>query len=329
MQGGQWNGRRRRTRFRHFRRERIALLIVSAALIVFGLVKLIGYGADLAASRQTAADLREAYREQTKTPVAETPVPAPILTASTVPSPTVKQARTVRTAAVPTLEPAPRLVPVSYPNNPDLQVNSRFRMLRQQNKDIAGWLTISGLLDEPVVQRDEVFYMDHDALGKKNVNGAIFLDSGISLKKRPCTLILYGHNMKTGAMFGCLRNYENISFYHKNPFITFDTKYEEGRYVIFAAGSIRTEPPYTRSNYIDFFYLTSDRVNERETALKVLKTASVHTCTVDVQLEDQLLLLITCVDNDAERRVIAARRVRDGENEQDLKKQVERSRKRY
>ena len=35
------------------------------------------------------------------------------------------------------------------------------------------------LLDEPVVQRDETFYMNHDALGGKNVNGAIFLDSGI------------------------------------------------------------------------------------------------------------------------------------------------------
>ena len=213
MQGGQWNGRRRRTRFQRFCWKRLALLAVSAALVVFGLVKLIGYGADLAASRQTAAVLRESYREQTEALAAETPVPAPTLTASAVPSPTAKQAKTVQTAAVPTLKPVQRLVPVSYPNNPGLQVNSRFRMLRQQNKDITGWLTISGLLDEAVVQRDEVFYMDHDALGKKNINGAIFLDSGISLKTRPYTLILYGHNMKTGAMFGCLRNFENAALY--------------------------------------------------------------------------------------------------------------------
>ncbi len=69
------------------------------------------------------------------------------------------------------------------------------------------------LLDEPVMQRDETYYMDHDLLGKPNVNGALFLDSGISLKTRPYSLVIYGHNMKTGAMFGCLRNYENLAFY--------------------------------------------------------------------------------------------------------------------
>ena len=46
-----------------------------------------------------------------------------------------------------------------------------------------------------------------------------------------------------------------------------------------------------------------------------------------VEYDDQLLLLVTCVDNDDERRVVAARRVRDGENEKELKKVVERSRK--
>ena len=83
--------------------------------------------------------------------------------------------------------------------------------------------------------------MDHDALGEKNVNGAIFLDAAVTLKSRPYSLVLYGHNMKTGAMFGNLRNYENASFYHKNPFISFDSMYEKGRYVIFAVTNISIE----------------------------------------------------------------------------------------
>ena len=37
--------------------------------------------------------------------------------------------------------------------------------------------------------------MNHDALGKKNVNGAIFPDSRISPKTWPCTYFLYGHSL--------------------------------------------------------------------------------------------------------------------------------------
>ena len=58
-----------------------------------------------------------------------------------------------------------------YPNNPSLKINNRFKALRKQNKDIVGWLSIAGLLDEAVTQRDEDYYMTHDALGKKNVSG--------------------------------------------------------------------------------------------------------------------------------------------------------------
>ena len=314
MQGWQWNGRRRHARFRRFRWDRLALVILSAALIVFGIVKLAGYGADYAASRQTADELKQAYQETTPEPM-ETPAP----TASPVPpmpSPTVSQAAPASTPA-----PEPMLGAVSYPNNPSLKINNRFKALRKENKDIVGWLNLGTLLDEAVVQRDEEYYMTHDALGKKNVNGAIFLDSGISLKTRPYCYILYGHNMKTGAMFGNLRNYENLQFYHANPFISFDSMYEEGRYVIFAVGTINIAERVR--NYVDLYLLLSSNIRDRQTAIDTLIKASVHSCTIDVQPDDQLLILVTCVDNVNERRVVAARRVREDETE--LKKIVERS----
>ncbi|MCR5565615.1 MAG: hypothetical protein K6F61_02090 [Clostridiales bacterium] len=36
---------------------------------------------------------------------------------------------------------------------------------------------------------------------------------------------------------------------------------------------------------------------------------------VDVRIDDQILLLVTCVDKDTDRRIVAARRIRDGEEE--------------
>lgn len=314
MRGGQWNGRRRHARFRRFRWDRLALVILSAALIVFGIVKLGSYKADFIASRQTADELKKTYQEATPEPV-ETAAPA----ASPVPpapSPTVFQAAS-------TPAPVPMLGAVSYPNNPNLKINSRFKALRKENKDIVGWLNIANLLDEPVVQRDAVYYMDHDALGKKNVNGAVFLDSGVSLKTRPYALLLYGHNMKTGAMFGCLRNYENLSFYHNNPFIAFESMYEDGRYVVFAVGSVSIEPQ--SRHYVDFFSFLSANVQTRQNAIDTLKAASVYSCPMEVLPDDQLLILVTCVEKNEKRRIVAARRIRDGENETELKKIVERS----
>ena len=313
MQGGQWKGRRKRkSRFRRFPWVRAALIAVSAALVLFALVNFIGYGADYLSSRRTAEALRQAYPSET---------PAPETTAAPTEQPLTASPTPARATPRPTPTPAAVLPPVKYPINSSLIIGDRFKALRRQNKDIVGWLTLGTLLDEGVTQRDATYYLTHDALGKKNVNGAIFLDSGTSLKTRPYTFLLYGHNMKSGAMFGCLRNYENIGFYRANPFITFDTMYENGRYVIFAVGTVNIVEQVR--NYVNLFSLLSSNIQERQTAMGALVNASVLSCPIDVRPDDQLLLLVTCVDHDNERRVVAARRIRDGEDEETLKKQAQ------
>ncbi|MBR0228165.1 MAG: class B sortase [Clostridia bacterium] len=315
MQGGEWKGRRKRkTRFRRFPWVRAALIAVSAALALFALVKFIGYGADYLSSRRTADELRKAYQSET---------PAPEITAAPTEAPATAAPTPARTTPRPTPTPAAVLQSVKYPGNPTLIIGSRFKALRKQNKDIIGWLTLGDLLDEGVTQRDETYYLTHDALGKKNVNGAIFLDSSISLKTRPYAYLLYGHNMKTGAMFGCLRNYENLRSYRANPFITFDTMYEDGRYVIFAVGTVNIVERVR--NFVNLFAFLSSDIQERQTAMGALVNASVLSCPIDVRPDDQILLLVTCVDHDNERRIVAARRVRDGEDENELKKLAERS----
>ena len=223
----------------------------------------------------------------------------------------------------PAAAPLPTLEPVNYPGNPKRKVSQAFRELRQKNSDIVGWLQIKGLLEDAVVQRDNTYYMTRDPLKKKNSNGSLFLDAGVSLKSRPYTLLIYGHNMKSGAMFGCLRQFERLSFYRRNAFITFNTMYEEGRYVIFAVGTVSTETG--AENNPDYFDLMSLRPENRMRAIGTLKEASVYACDVDVQAEDQLLLLVTCVDKETDRRVVAARRVREGEKENELQKLIDRT----
>lgn len=184
-------------------------------------------------------------------------------------------------------------------------------------------MTIDGLLDEAVVQRDNEYYLDRDFRGYHNVNGALFLEQTCDLSMRPYTYLIYGHNMKSGLMFGSLRNYEDITFYRNNPFITFDTIYENGRYVIFAVATISIDSTHWR--FVNLTKLHSTIISYRQKEITNLIWRSKYNCKIDVQPQDQLLLLITCVDDETDRRVIAARRIREDETEEELQRLVKKT----
>ena len=150
------------------------LAVLACALVVWGAVGLIRYFSDLSASRQTAAELRSIYDQ----PVPVTEAPAADLTAVPVPP-----------TAVPATEvPADYgLLPaVPYPYNSSLRISDRFTDLRRKGKYITGWLRMDSV-DEPVVLKDNSYFLTRDATGKKNVNGAIFMDAGTRLETRPYT----------------------------------------------------------------------------------------------------------------------------------------------
>ena len=314
---------RRRRRYRTFvfrpaaerARGRIVLAAILCGVIAFSIWRLGSYAADYARAREASGDLRGMYYGQLQ----ET---APVAAATPTPPPQATPTATEPAAAQPTATRIPDKLPVvRYPDNPLLQPDERFARLRAEYGDVIGWLTIDGLLDEAVVQRDNIYYMTRDFRGQSNVNGALFLDEFVQLNTRPYTLIIYGHNMKTGAMFGGLRNYENLSFYRRNPFITFNTMYEEGRYVIFSVTRLSMEAEDER--FFDIDSLDVRATLRRSSTIQVLQQCSLIATGIDVRPDDQLLLLLTCVDDAGDRRIVAARRIRPDETEEALLKQAE------
>lgn len=296
---------------------RVTLIAVLSVVMVVSLINVGGYLMDLYKSREVSAALREAYYAEL---AAEKSVPTPVPTSAPAPTPILPPQAT----PLPTPTTAVMLERIAYPGNASASVRSRFAKVQRQNADIIGWLTIDNVLDEAVVQRDNSYYLRRDYRGYHNDNGAIFLEESIALNKgRPYTMMLYGHNMRSGAMFGCLRNYENINYYRKNAFLTFDTAYEDGNYVIFAVGTL-SQTPGSR-NYVNVSQLMSSRIAWRTEGIAALEKTSVIASKVDVKPDDQLLLLITCVDDDEERRYVAARRLREGESEEWMLQLVEKS----
>ena len=178
------------------------------------------------ASRQTARELQQVYDGADPEPEPSDQAPAETASPSVTPAPAAETPLPADPAA--SGSSAGILQPMQYPDNPGLKMSDRFKKLRKKGQYIVGWIRFDEV-DEAVAQKDNQFFLNHDATGKKNSNGAIFLDSGIFLTTRPYTFILYGHNMKSGNMFGRLKKYKESAYFHKHRIITFDTLYEDGQ----------------------------------------------------------------------------------------------------
>ena len=280
------------------------LLAVGVLLVAYGSIRLGRYLSEMNQARQTTAELREAAATESVTtapaatnkptgtpePLPETAVPVPAET-------TVSEEAPAVSATLPDVE---------YPNGYNLV--PRIQELRKKSEYIIGWITMDDL-DEPVVLKDNRFFLNHDAAGKRNSNGAIFMEEGTRLLTRPYTIMLYGHNMKSGMMFGNLRKYTDPTYCRKHRTFRFDTLYEEGQYEIFAVVTISVTPGKAR--YLDLWALRSPDRETRKDALASLKRANSYVSTAEVSEEDQILLLVTCVGDDDERLVVAAVRTKE------------------
>ena len=135
-------------------------------MIIYGAVRLIGYGADWLSSRQTTRELREIAAETEA-------LKDPVLSAAPETALPVREAEMVSASASDEPEEEPlqseTLPVVEYPNGYELV--SRIRNLRKKSEYIVGWITMDEI-DEPVAQKDNTFFLNHDATGKKIGPGA-------------------------------------------------------------------------------------------------------------------------------------------------------------
>jgi hypothetical protein len=123
--------------------------------------------------------------------------------------------------------------------------------------------------------------------------------------------------MKSGNMFGRLRKYKESAYFNSHRIITFDTLYEDWQYAVFSVMEMDTTPGTAR--WYDLWSLVTDRIPDREEAIRNLERRSVVRDVLDVRADDQILLLVTCLDDDdRERLVVAARRLRTGETQDRL-----------
>lgn len=174
-----------------------------------------------------------------------------------------------------------------------------YKKIYAENEDLVGWLQIEGTnINYPVLQSDtekeSQYYLTHSFAKKKDKNGSLFMDYRNDILDRDTNLIIYGHNMKSGAMFGSLKEYLDKDFLEKHKKVQFDTIYEHGTYEVIGAflSEVSYEDEYTFRYYN---FLNAGNESEFEAfRVNVMQLDALKMGGLDAKYGDQLLTLSTC-----------------------------------
>ncbi len=190
-------------------------------------------------------------------------------------------------------------------------IQDSFSQLLELNSDTIGYLSVGDIVSLPVVWRenDNSTYLDHNFSGEIAPEGALFLDGSNRITTDNC-LMIYGHNMQSGTMFGQLHLFGSASTVRNCPLITFDTIYENGIYAPFAAFRVSADEDVRK------FIMDESEFNAYVASMR---SKSLFTVPLDVSYGDRLLLLVTCdYDTDNGRFILACRSLRSGENSESV-----------
>ena len=191
-------------------------------------------------------------------------------------------------------------------------VLKKYEKLYQKNKKLVGWIKIDGTnIDYPVMQTvNNEYYLDHNYDQEYDKNGSIFMDKDCDAAHPNDNMIIYGHHMKSGKMFGNLNMYAKESFYKEHPSISFDTIYEEGTYDIMYVfrSKIYSEEEIV-FKYYKFIDATSE--NEFDSNMEEMAALSLYDTGIKAKYGDRLITLSTCDYEEANGRfVVVAKKVK-------------------
>ena len=190
-------------------------------------------------------------------------------------------------------------------------VLDEYKTLYEKNKKLIGWLKIDDtIIDYPVMQTsDNKYYLEHNFNQEYDKNGSLFLDCSCSVYPRSTNLIIYGHHMKSGQMFGQLQKYAKESYYEKHKEIQFDTIYEKGTYEIMY---VFRSQVYNEDDLVFKYYqfINANSGTEFQSYMEEMKKLSLYDTGVTAGYGDSLLTLSTCDNSQKDGRfVVVAKKI--------------------
>ncbi len=193
----------------------------------------------------------------------------------------------------------------------EVTLNS-YKILKDVNSDMVGWLTVKGTkIDYPVVRaKDNSYYLTTNFYKEADYNGWVFMDYRNNAVDLDANTIIYAHNRySSGIMFGTLPNVRKSSWLEKedNHYITFNTMDKVQKWKIFSYYNIKVTSDYLETTF--------DNKKEHEKFIKLITKRSKKNFKTTVTTDDKILTLSTCYNTDA-RFVVHAVLVTDEDDKQ-------------
>ena len=199
-----------------------------------------------------------------------------------------------------------------------------YQELYSENSDLIGWLKINDtVIDYPVMQtpEDEEYYLYRGFDKSKNSNGSLIMDTdsvvgigtaehGYQDGEEPSTnLIIHGHTMKSGAMFGNLQRYADADYTANHNIIQFDSLYEHREYEVIAA--FYSQVYYAYEDVFKFYkFFQADTQEEFDDWYENIKALSLFDTGVTAEFGDTFITLSCCsYQVDDGRFVVVGKRI--------------------
>ncbi len=284
-------------------RKRISILLIClaiACLILAGILTLLQKQKD----RQSENKLDQ-YRVEAEdiTPAPVTPVPTEASGSSGDDSPD---------SALPPEAEQATPTPVPTP----VAITNPYADAYLDNEHMVGWLVVEGTnIDYPVMWTpgDENYYLYRGFDGSDDLNGCLILDTDSSVDPITTNLIIHGHNMKSGAMFGRLTDYEDKSYYEEHKYITLYTEQCQRNYEIIA---VFRSQVYKKTDTVFKFYkfFQANTEEEFDDFYTNIKQLSIYDTGVTAEFGDHFITLSTCVYHVTNGRfVVVAKEIEPGD----------------
>lgn len=160
--------------------------------------------------------------------------------------------------------------------------------LQAVNPDVLGWISIPGTnIDYPLLQsEDNSRYLNTAWDGSYNNAGSIFFERRTKADMSDYNSIIYGHNMRSGAMFAALHSYRDADFLAAHPRVYIRSGEQIYRYEIFSA--------YEADVKGDTYRLIFADETEKQRFLDLSMEESVIETELTPDTEDRFLTLSTC-----------------------------------
>ncbi len=167
-----------------------------------------------------------------------------------------------------------------------------WKKLKKINPDIIAWIYVPGThVDYPVLlDNGKNYYLHRNFEKKYNILGSIYVPKGTSKDILDAHNLFYGHNMRSGQMFGDLSNYSSKSFWkkHKYVYLYFPGK-EEQKWEIYSAHKTTTAHDCYKHGY-------ELETQEYEKLLKAIWNDAYYHTGDKVPSSQRILTLSTCAD---------------------------------